>query len=66
MADEKKIAVIESESKEQAGECCVPECGPTTCEPATEVVAVPVVETQSAAEPKPTSSGCGCGPSSCA
>jgi len=38
MADEKKIAVIQPETNEQAGECCEPECGPTTCEPAVEAV----------------------------
>lgn len=55
MAEEKKIAVIEPETTEQAGECCVPECGPTTCEPAAEVT---VVAPKVADEPKKASSGC--------
>jgi hypothetical protein len=55
---EKKIAVVEPETKEQAGECCVPECGPTTCDPTVEAVETKVVE-----EPKKASSGCG--PSTC-
>jgi hypothetical protein len=55
---EKKIAVIEPETKEEAGQCCEPECGPTTCEPGAEAVETKVVE-----EPKKTSSGCG--PSTC-
>jgi hypothetical protein len=60
---EKKIAVIEPETKEQGGECCVPECGPTTCEPGMEAVEAQVVETKVAEEPKKASSGCG--PSTC-
>ena len=52
---EKKIAVIEPETKEQAGECCEPECGQTTCEP--------TVEAKVVEEPKKASSGCG--PSTC-
>jgi hypothetical protein len=55
---EKKIAVAEPETKEQAGECCEPECGPTTCDPGAEAVEAKAVE-----EPKKASSGCG--PSTC-
>lgn len=29
---EKELKVIE-EKQESTGECCVPDCGPTTCEP---------------------------------
>jgi hypothetical protein len=54
---EKKIPVIEPETKEQRGECCEPECGPTTCPPGAEAEAK-VVE-----ESKQLSSGCG--PSTC-
>ncbi len=54
---EKKIAVIEPETKE-SGECCEPECGPTTCEPSAEAVETKVVE-----EPEKASSACG--PSTC-
>jgi len=55
MASQEKIATVESEAKEQAGECCDPVCGPTTCEPA--------VEAKAEEEPKKASSGCG--PSTC-
>lgn len=55
---EKKIAVIEPEPKEKAGQYCEPECGPTTCEPTAETQEVKIVE-----EPRKTSSGCS--PSSC-
>jgi len=54
---EKELKVIE-EKQESAGECCEPECGPTTCEPAVEAV-----ETKPVEEPKKASSGCG--PSTC-
>ncbi len=57
MAQEKELAVIQ-EQQAQAGECCEPECGPTTCEPAAEAVETKVVE-----EPKTASSGCN--PSTC-
>jgi hypothetical protein len=60
---EKKIAVIEPEMKEQAGECCEPECGPTTCPPGAEAEETKVVEAKAAEEPKKASSGCG--PSIC-
>ncbi|MBI3007846.1 MAG: hypothetical protein HYY53_06045 [candidate division NC10 bacterium] len=60
---EKKIAVREPKTKEQAGECCVPECGPTTCEPGAETVEAKVVEANVKEEPKKASSGCG--PSTC-
>ncbi len=61
--EEKKIAVIEPETKEQAGECCEPECGPTTCPPGAEAVEAKVVEAKVVEEPKKPSSGCG--PSTC-
>ncbi len=57
MAQEKELTVIQ-EQEAQAGECCEPECGPTTCEPGAETVEAEVVE-----EPKQASSGCG--PSTC-
>ncbi len=57
--EEKKITLIEPETKEQPGECCVPECGPTTCEPGAEGVEAEVVEAQVVEEPKKASSGCG-------
>lgn len=63
MADDKKLAVVEPETKEQAGECCVPECGPTTCEPGAEAVEAKVEPPKIVEEPKKTSSGCG--PSTC-
>lgn len=63
MTDERKIAVIEPESQEQTGECCVPECGPTTCEPGAEAAAAKVEQPKVVEEPKKASSGCG--PSTC-
>jgi len=54
---EKELKVIE-EKQESAGECCEPECGPTTCDPGAEAVEAKAVE-----EPKKASSGCG--PSTC-
>ncbi len=54
---EKQITVIEPETKEP-GECCEPECGPTTCEPGAEAV-----ETRVVGEPEKASSACG--PSTC-
>lgn len=51
---ERKIAIIEPETKEQAGECCEPECGPTTCETGAEAVAPQVVE-----ESEKASTDCG-------
>ena len=60
---EKKIAVIEPETKEQGGECCEPECGPTTCPPGAEAVEAAVVQAKVVEEPKKASSGCG--PSTC-
>jgi len=54
---EKELKVIE-EKQESVSECCEPECGPTTCEPATEAVEAKVAE-----ESKKASSGCG--PSTC-
>ena len=57
MGKEKELTVIQEE-QEQAGECCEPECGPTTCEPSVEAVESKVVE-----ELKKASSGCG--PSTC-
>lgn len=62
MADDKKLAVAEPETKDQAGECCEPVCGPTTCEPGTEAAAAKV-ESKVVEEPKRASSGCG--PSTC-
>jgi hypothetical protein len=59
----KETAVRGPETQEQAGECCEPECGPTTCEPAVEAVEAEVVETKAVEEPKKASSGCG--PSTC-
>ncbi len=60
MGKEEELTVIQ---EELAGECCEPECGPTTCEPGTEAVEAVVVEAKAAEEPKKTSSGCG--PSTC-
>ena len=61
---EEKIAVIEPEmKKEQAGECCEPECGPTTCPPGAEAGEAKVVEAKVVEEPKKASSGCA--PSTC-
>lgn len=60
MADEKKIAMIEPETEDEAGECCVPECGPRTCEPGAEATEA---EAEVADEPQKASSGCG--PSCC-
>jgi len=54
---EHKEAQDEKEKKEpklkvlQEGECCEPDCGPTTCEP--------VAEVKAEEEPK-KKSGCGC------
>lgn len=61
MGDEKKLAVIEPEAGEQVGECCEPECGPTTCPPGAEAPETPVAEARVVEDPKETS--CGCGPS---
>ncbi len=63
MASEKNAAVIEAETKDQAGECCAPVCGPTTCEPGAEAAAAEVEQPKIVAEPKKASSGCG--PSTC-
>ena len=63
MANEKKLAVIEPETKEQAGECCEPECGPTTCSAGAEAAETTVVEAKVVEEPKKASSGCS--PSTC-
>lgn len=60
---EEKIAVVKPETKAQADECCIPVCGPMTCEPAVEAVEAEVVEVKAVEEPKKTSSGCG--PSTC-
>lgn len=60
---EKKIPIVEPETKEQAGECCEPLCGPTTCEPGAEAVETQGVEAKAVEEPEKTSSGCG--PSTC-
>lgn len=62
MAQEKELTVIQEE-QERAGECCEPECGPTTCEPSGEAVEAVLVEAKAVEEPKKTSSGCG--PSTC-
>ena len=59
---EKELKVIE-EKQESAGECCEPECGPTTCEPGAEAVEATVVEAKAVEEPKKASSGCS--PSTC-
>ncbi len=61
--EEKKIAVIEPETKEQAGECCEPECGPTTCPPGAEAQDTKRAEATVVEEPKKASSGCD--PSTC-
>ena len=63
MAKEEKVAPAEPEAKEQAGECCAPICGPTTCEPGVEAVEAEVVEVKAVEELEKTSSGCG--PSTC-
>lgn len=62
MADQHKIAVIEPEVEPQAGGCCEPECGPTTCEPAEAVVAAPDIRIEvKEPEPRAAKSGsCGC------
>jgi len=58
MVNEKKIAAIEPETEEQAGQCCEPVCGPATCGPDAEAVETKVVE-------KPKKASSGCGPSTC-
>lgn len=55
---EKELKVIE-EKQESTGECCVPDCGPTTCEPGAEAVEAEVVKAKVVEEPKKASSGCG-------
>lgn len=60
---EEKHALIEAETKEEAVECCVPVCGPTTCEPGAEAKEAEVVEAKLVEEPKTASSGSG--PSTC-
>ena len=62
MGKEKELTVIQ-EQEEQAGECCEPECGPTTCEPGAEAVEAKEVGDKVVEEPKKASSGCG--PSTC-
>lgn len=54
---ETKTAPIEAETKEQATQCCEPDCGPATCERGPQAV-----EEKAAQEPKKakkTSGGCG-------
>lgn len=63
MASEKKAAVIEAETKDQADECCAPVCGPTTCEPGAEAAAAEIEQPKIVEEPKKASSSCG--PSTC-
>ncbi|MBI2153578.1 MAG: hypothetical protein HYU24_07700 [Candidatus Rokubacteria bacterium] len=55
---EKELKVIE-EKQESTGECCVPDCGPTTCEPDAEAVEAEVVKAKVEEQPKKPSSGCG-------
>ena len=57
---EQKLPVIEPETTESAGDCCVPECGPTTCEPEAEAEEAKVAETKVAEEPTTSASKCGC------
>lgn len=57
---EQKLPVIESETKESGGECCVPVCGPTTCEPGAEAEEARAAEVRAAEEPSTGSSKCGC------
>jgi len=63
MVNEKKIAAIEPETEEQAGQCCEPVCGPATCGPDAEAVEATVAEAKVVEEPKKASSGYG--PSTC-
>ncbi len=42
-------------TKDQGGECCLPACGPTTCEPTAKAK---VAEAKLEEEPKKASSGC--------
>jgi hypothetical protein len=60
MATEKKAGIAEPEAKEKAGECCEPDCGPTTCPPGAEATEAKVVEAK--VEEKPKKASCGCGP----
>lgn len=57
---EQKLPVVEPETKESAGDCCVPECGPTTCEPGAETEPAKAAEVKAAEEPSTGSSKCGC------
>lgn len=57
---EQKLPVIEPETKESGGECCVPVCGPTTCEPGAEAEEAKEAEVKAAEEPTKSSSSCGC------
>lgn len=57
---EQKLSVIEPEAKESGGDCCVPVCGPTTCEPGADAEQAKAAEVKAAEEPAKGKSTCGC------
>lgn len=60
MGTEEKTAIAEPEAKENAGECCEPLCGPTTCGPSGETAEAKVVEFKIEEKTEKASSDCGC------